>query len=114
MNKEHILKENNDFGRIVKNYKPFKYKEFIVYLEQTNEKKYKFGLSVGKKIGNAVRRNRVKRQLKSIISKKDYKSNFNCIIIVNRNVNLVDYNIMSKDLYYIFDKLNIEEKKDEK
>ena len=86
MKKYNILKSNLDFQRIIKNIKPYKYKEYIIYLEKTTEENYHFGFSVGKKIGNAVVRNKIKRQLKNIVNKKDYQNGFNCIIIVNSNI----------------------------
>ena len=49
---------------------------------------YRFGLSVGKKISNkAVIRNKLKRQLKSIIDnyKNLYQNNLDYIIIMKRN-----------------------------
>lgn len=87
MKKINILKNSRDFDRIIKKNKPYKYKDYIIYMERDTNDIYKFGLSVGKKIGNAVNRNKVKRQLKSIISKKDYQNNFNCIIIVGKGIN---------------------------
>ena len=64
MKKINIVKENRDFNRIIKNNRPFKYKDFIIYIEKKEQSVYRFGFSVGKKVGNAVTRNRIKRQLK--------------------------------------------------
>ncbi len=86
MKKINIIKESRDFDRIIHNNKPYKYKDYIIYVERNTNNVYKFGLSVGKKIGNAVNRNKVKRQLKYIIDQKDYQNNFNCIIIVGKGI----------------------------
>ncbi len=86
MNKEHILKKNLDFQRIINKYKPYRYKDFLIYIEKCNIENYFFGFSVGKKIGNAVIRNKIKRQLKNIVSKKDFQKGFNCIIMVGRGI----------------------------
>ena len=86
MKKINIIKESRDFDRIIHNNKPYKFKDYIIYVERNTNNVYKFGLSVGKKIGNAVNRNKVKRQLKYIIDQKDYQNNFNCIIIVGRGI----------------------------
>lgn len=107
MKKINTLKKSYDFNRIINNNKPFKYKYIVVYIEKNTNDYYKFGLSVGKKIGNAVTRNKYKRQLRNIISKKDYQNNFNCIIILSRNVLKETYQNLEKDLLYVFDKLNI-------
>lgn len=50
MNKEHILKKNLDFQRIIKKNKPYKYKEYILYVERNDSDDYHFGFSVGKKL----------------------------------------------------------------
>ncbi len=115
MKKINILKNSRDFDRIIKHNKPYKYKDYIIYLEKNTNDVYKFGLSVGKKIGNAVSRNRVKRQLKSIIDQKDYQNNFNCIIIVGRGINEKSFEDRKENLLIALKNLNlIKEKKDEK
>lgn len=114
MNKEHIIKNNFDFQRIIKNNPPYKYKDYILYIEKTTYSNYKFGFSVGKKIGKAVTRNKIKRQLRSIVSKKDYQNGFNCIIIVGSNILNRSYQEMEKNLIEILSKLQlIKEKKNE-
>lgn len=107
MKKINILKENRDFSRIIKNYKPFRYKDYIVYTENINDKLYHFGFSVGKKVGNAVIRNKIKRQLKSILDKKCYQNGFNCIIIVKKEIQFKKYEEMEKELFFILQKLKL-------
>ena len=112
MKKVHIIKHGYDFNRIIKNNKPIKYKDYIIYIERINEESYRFGFSVGKKIGNAVTRNRVKRQLKSIVDKKHYQNGFNCIIIVGTGILKRDFQEMEENLFNAFEKLNIYNKED--
>ena len=107
MKKINILKESRDFDRIIKNNNPYKYKDYIIFIERNTNDVYKFGLSVGKKIGNAVRRNKVKRQIKSIIDKKDYQNNFNCIIIVGRGINEKSFSEIENNLMNAFKNLNL-------
>ena len=107
MKKLNILKNSRDFDRIIKNNKPYKYMDYIIYVERDTLDVYKFGLSVGKKIGNAVRRNKVKRQLKAIIDEKDYQKNFNCIIIVGKEINMRSFDEMKKNLLFALEKLNL-------
>ena len=104
MKKINIIKKTQDFERIIKNNKSYRSKYFYIYIERHEENIYHFGLSVGKKIGNAVRRNKVKRQLKEIISKNDYQKNFDCIIIVRREINNANFSEIKEDLNYILKK----------
>lgn len=107
MKKKNILKNNYDFDRIIKSGHPFKYKDYIIYIEKGNIGDYHFGLSVGKKVGNAVTRNRVKRQIRSIIDEKVYQNNFNCIIIVGKGILNRTFTQMKENLYFAFQNLDI-------
>lgn len=107
MKKINIIKESKDFQKIIKNNKSFRTKYFYIYKQNHEENIYHFGLSVGKKIGNAVRRNKVKRQLREIISKNHYQNNFDCIIIVRREINDADFQKIKEDLNFALKKLSL-------
>lgn len=111
MKKINIIKKSQDFERIIKNNKSFRTKFFYIYIEKHEESIYHFGLSVGKKVGNAVMRNKFKRQIKEIISEKDYQKNFECIIIVRKEVNNANFSEIKQDLHYAFEKLKIVKEK---
>jgi len=111
MKKINVLKENRDFNRIIKKEQPFKYKGFMVYLEKNTNDYYKFGISVSKKLANAVGRNKIKRQVREIISKNNYENNFNCIIIIRRSYLENDFQKNLEDLNFIFNKLKIKKEK---
>lgn len=110
MKKLNIVKKNEDFSRIMKKYRPFKSHSFIVYVEKETNNIYKFGISASKKVGNAVTRNKVKRQVKSILDKNNYKNNFNCIIIIKKEVLNKTYLELEAELNTLINKLNIKEK----
>lgn len=111
MNKEHIVKSNLDFQRIIKNNKAYRYKDYIIYIEKNNEDNYRFGFSVGKKIGHAVTRNKIKRQLRNIVSKKDYQNGFNCIIIVGSNILNKTFQEMETNLFKTLQDLKLTKEK---
>lgn len=105
MKKINIIKDSKDFEKIIKNNKSFRTEYFYIYKQNHEENIYHFGISVGKKIGNAVRRNKVKRQLREIISKNHYQNNFDCIIIVRREINDADFQKIQEDLNFALKKL---------
>lgn len=107
MKKINIVKESRDFNNIINKERPFRYKDFIIYVERKDSSIYKFGIAVPKKLGNAVTRNKIKRRIKNIIDKKDYKNNFNCIIIVGKGILSRSFEEMSFYLYEAFDKLHL-------
>ena len=106
LKKINIIKENKEFDSMIKTIKPFRSKYFMVFLKR-NQENYHFGISVSKKICNAVGRNKIKRQIRNIIDSKDYQKNFNCIIIVKKTILNATFLEMKSDLLYCFDKLNI-------
>ena len=57
MKKINIVKENNDYNRIIKENRPFKYKDYVIYIDKREPSVYRFGFSVGKKIGKIVYNN---------------------------------------------------------
>ena len=107
MKKINIVKKNEEFARIIKSINPYKTSPYIIYIERNNSNIYHFGISVSKKIGNAVIRNKTKRQIKSIIDKKDYKNNFNCIIIVRKNFLNNSFSENEKILLEVFNKYKL-------
>jgi len=106
LKKINILKNNYDFDKIIKNNKPFVYKDFLIY-KDNSDSNYKFGISVSKHICNAVGRNRIKRQIRSIISNYKFKDNFNCIIIARKSILNSNYKKMIEQLEFCFKKLDL-------
>ena len=62
------LKENRDFRRVYNKGKSFVCPYFVVYLNKTRWDSVRLGITVGKKIGNAVKRNRAKRVITAAFS----------------------------------------------
>ena len=113
MKKINIVKENRDYNRIIKENRPFKYKGYVIYIDKREPSIYRFGFSVGKKVGNAVTRNRVKRQIKEIVSQNDYQNNFDCIIIVGKGILDRSFSEMRDNLNFALKKLKlVKERKD--
>jgi ribonuclease P protein component len=64
MQHTYTLKTNNDFRRIYSKGKSFVNSGVVVYISRNRIGSNRVGLTVGKKIGNAVKRNRAKRVMR--------------------------------------------------
>ncbi|MBS4175192.1 ribonuclease P protein component [Bacillus sp. FJAT-49736] len=65
MNKAHRIKKNTEFQNVFNNGKSYANRQFVVYLlKKENQKNFRIGLSVSKKIGKAVKRNEIKRYIR--------------------------------------------------
>lgn len=60
------IKDSDEFVFTVKKGKTLKAPAYVVHYLKTNRNICRIGLSVSKKIGNAVTRNRVKRQIRAM------------------------------------------------
>lgn len=108
MKKINILKENKDFDRIIKKQKAFKGKYYYIYCERKDSNSiYKFGISVSKKIGNAVIRNLYKRRIRCILDKNTYQKDFICIIILRKSVLEATYSEIENSLIIDLKKLKM-------
>lgn len=102
MRKINIVKDSEEFTRIIHNIKPFRAKGYLIFVEKVNVPNYQFGITISNKVGKAVIRNRVKRQIKSIIDKNNYQNNFKCIIIIKKDILEKDYHTLEKELNEYF------------
>lgn len=106
MKKKEIIKDNREFSRIINKNKNVKNKYYSIYYEKNNSKNL-YGISVPTKTGNAVIRNKLKRQVKNIIdNNKNYiQSSYNYVIILRKNLLDLDYQSKEKELINLFKRL---------
>lgn len=84
MKKADRVKSNILFNEIIGKGKKVSNKYFTIFLLDKKEVKPLFGVSAPKKVGNAVTRNKLKRQTRELIRKTKllFKNNRNYIIII--------------------------------
>lgn len=107
MKKYNRVKKQYEFDDIIKNGKQIKNECYILYYKENNLNKYRFGISVGKKLGNAVFRNLYKRRIRNIIdnSKKYYQNNLDYIIIMRKACIDIPFSEMENRLVALLNKV---------
>lgn len=104
MRKTHRLKSNNDFQDVFKNGKSFANRQLVLYyLPKPDQLSFKVGLSVSKKIGNAVVRNRIKRYLRQAFHEMEaqIKDSYDFVVIARKPTKEIDYHQLKKSLTHI-------------
>ena len=103
MNKHQRIKKNKEFQQIFKKGKSFANRQFIVYVLKVEQPEFRLGLSVSKKVGNAVARNRVKRYIRQTFLelKDDLLPNADYIIIARPQAATMDFHESKKSLEHV-------------
>lgn len=105
LQKKFRLKRREDFKKVFRIGRSTANREFVVYLFSRREPgPIRFGMSVSKRVGNAVVRNRIKRSVKEICRHwtVDMLSNADVVIIVRKPVATMDFKQMKSSLRHVF------------
>lgn len=104
MKKTYRIKKNTDFQLVFKNGKSFANRQFVVYvLNKEDQLHFRIGLSVSKKIGNAVKRNEIKRYIRQTFHEFEsyiHKGN-DYVIIARKPVANMDFHEVKKSLHHV-------------
>ena len=106
MKKREIVKSNILFNNIINNGKRISNKYYVICFLSSDDEINKYGIAVGKKVGNAVTRNKVKRQIRNIVdnNKKLFKNYYNYIIICKKEVLNLSFQSMNDELVKLINK----------
>ena len=83
MNKQHTLKKNSDFRRLYAKGKSAVNPYLVVYSRKNGMGFNRVGFTVSAKLGNAVTRNRIRRQLREIyrLHSNEFKNGKDFVIV---------------------------------
>ncbi len=84
MKKIHTVKAHREFDRIIHHGHAIRTPHFSVYFVSSSLEYARVGISVGKKNGIAVKRVRIKRQVRAMVDKADLCANRVDVIIAVR------------------------------
>ena len=103
MKKRFRVKKEKDFNAIFKEGESFANRKFVIYRLENTEQHFRVGLSVSKKLGNAVTRNQIKRRIRHILieHKNQLVENVDFVVIARKGVEILDYAEMKKNLLHV-------------
>lgn len=102
MRKNYRVKSKKDFNAIFKDGQNFANRKFVVYKLEKDQKHFRVGISVSKKLGNAVVRNSIKRKIRHVLIKYQgglAKADF--VVIARKGVETLDYHQVEQNLLHV-------------
>ena len=103
MKKSFRVKREKDFKEIFQYGTSFANRKFVVYQLENQQNHFRVGLSVSKKLGNAVTRNQIKRRIRHILLsvRERLADNVDFVVIARKGVEGLDYAEMEKNLLHV-------------
>ncbi len=98
MNKQYIIRKNEEIENIVKSGRKTVSKYFIIYNKDDTNLYNRYCISVSKKLGHAYLRNKIKRRIKDILMKNKIDLGKKYVIIIRKEAVIASYEELKKDL----------------
>lgn len=103
LRKSFRVKKEKDFNAIFKEGESVANRRFVIYRLANSQEHFRVGLSVSKKLGNAVMRNQIKRRIRHILidHRNELVDNIDFIVIARKGVENLDYAELEKNLLHV-------------
>lgn len=113
MKKNNIIKSKLEYTDIIKKCKYLKNNYFIIYYRKNNKNINRYGISVPKKTGKAVIRNKIKRRLKNIIDNNEFniQKSYDYVIIIRKRLIELNYQEMENSFINLIKKIGAKNEK---
>lgn len=102
MNKEYIIRKNEEIEKIIKRAKKIYFNDIYIYKDKNDYKYNRYCISVSKKIGHAVIRNKLRRQIKDILMKYGINLGYDYIIVLKQSFKDLSYEAKKDEILKIF------------
>ncbi|GAK04817.1 ribonuclease P protein component [Geomicrobium sp. JCM 19037] len=110
MKKAYRIKDQEEFAAIFKHGKTAANRQFVIYvLDKPDQQHFRVGFTVGRKVGNAVTRNYLKRWMRELMrahadqieQDKDY------VLIARKALLSMDYEAAGKSLKHVLKRAEV-------
>ena len=97
------LKKNKDFQVVYKNGKSYANRYLVLYIRENGMDKNRLGISVSKKVGNSVERNRARRLMKENYRflKEHFQCGFDLVVIARAGAKEKSYHDIESALIHL-------------
>ncbi|MGT2887996.1 ribonuclease P protein component [Streptococcus didelphis] len=108
MKKSYRVKREKDFQAIFDGGESKANRKFVIYFLDKEQDHFRVGISVGKKLGNAVIRNAVKRKIRHVIMElSDHLKKDDFVVIARKGVETLDYKDLRRNLQHVLRLANL-------
>ena len=109
MSKILTLKRNYQFSRAYKKGKFFVGQLMVVYTVKTNGADNHIGISISRKVGNSVKRNRIKRLIKECYRRylPFISTSWDIVVVARTSLQIPTYKEIGKEMKFLFKKLGV-------
>lgn len=108
MKKKFRVRKSEEFKKIMSNKRFYASPTIVLYVKKKVEDQPRIGITVSKKLGNAVRRNKIKRQMRMMVQEIfTFQEEFDCIILVREQYNKENYGTNRNNLLALYKKVTI-------
>lgn len=107
MKKNNIIKESYEFTRIINTGISIKNNYYSIFYQKSEKEKNRYGITIPKKLGKSVTRNKIKRQIKNIIDTNELyiQKPYDYVIIIKKQILELTYQQKKEQLINIFKKI---------
>ena len=109
MKRRFSLKRNKEFRYVYRNGKSVACRNLVLIYKKNNTGLLRVGFSVSKKIGNSVKRNLIKRRLRSAFDRyiPDINPDYNLIVIARQPILLSKFDEICSSVGYTLNKAGL-------
>ncbi len=108
MKKRYRVRKSQEFKSIMNHKRFYSSPTLVVYTKPKGEDHPRVGISVSKRIGNAVKRNKVKRQVRMMVQEIfQFDESFDTIILVRDQFPKENYETNRNNLLGLYKKVTI-------
>ena len=100
------IKKHSEFQDVISKGKLERSKCFNMYFVKNTLNEARIGISVPKKSGNAVVRNKIKRQVRAICGQvMNFSLNYDLVLVIRKEYNIENFSLIKDELENLLKKL---------